>query len=99
MDSFPSIHRVKVFYVCAYTFVVIQRLGMTATQYWQVVAGFDAATSFLFTRLTNYWLAYCLEASNRAPAKQNQRTNGPVNAHLISWPSKAQNIQNLENIW
>ena len=25
----------------------------------------------------------------------NQRTNGPVNAHLISWPSKAQNIQNL----
>ena len=20
----------------------------------------------------------------------NQRTNGPVNAHLISWPSKAQ---------
>ena len=30
---------------------------------------------------------------------QNQRTSGPVNAHLISWPSKAQNIQNLENIW
>ena len=26
----------------------------------------------------------------------NQRTNGPVKAHLISWPSKA---QNLENIW
>ena len=26
----------------------------------------------------------------------NQRTNGPVNAHLLSWPSKAQNIQNLE---
>ena len=32
-------------------------------------------------------------------SKKNQRTNGPVNAHLISWPSKAQNIQNLENIW
>ena len=31
--------------------------------------------------------------------KENQRTNGPINAHLISWPSKAQNIQNLENIW
>ena len=28
-----------------------------------------------------------------------QRTNGPVNAHQISWPSKAQNIQNMENIW
>ena len=28
----------------------------------------------------------------------NQRTNGPVNAHLIPWPTKAQNIQNLENI-
>ena len=26
----------------------------------------------------------------------NQRINGPVKAHLISWPSKA---QNLENIW
>ena len=31
--------------------------------------------------------------------KFNQRTNGPVNTHLISWPSEAQNIQNLENIW
>ena len=31
--------------------------------------------------------------------KKTQRTNGPVNAHLISCPSKAQNIQNLENIW
>ena len=30
---------------------------------------------------------------------KNQRTNGPVNAHLKSWPSKAQSIQNLENIW
>ena len=29
----------------------------------------------------------------------NHRTNGPVKAHLISWPSKAQNIQDLENIW
>ena len=29
----------------------------------------------------------------------NQRTNGPVNAHLISWPINAQNIQNLENKW
>ena len=27
--------------------------------------------------------------------RNNQRTNG----HLISWPSKAQNIQNLENIY
>ena len=34
-----------------------------------------------------------------AEAISNQRTNGPVNAHLISWPSKAKNIQNLENIW
>ena len=29
----------------------------------------------------------------------NQRTNGPVNAHLISWPSKTQNIKKQENIW
>ena len=33
------------------------------------------------------------------PIVENQRTNGPVNAHLISWPSRAQNIHNLENIW
>ena len=26
----------------------------------------------------------------------SQRTNGPVEVHLISWPSKAQNIQNLK---
>ena len=32
-------------------------------------------------------------------SNRDQRTNGPVNAHLISWSSKAQNIQNLENIW
>ena len=30
---------------------------------------------------------------------KNQRTIGPVNAHLICWPSKAQDIQNMENIW
>ena len=35
----------------------------------------------------------CFRAKNK-----NQRTNGPINAHLISWPIKAQNIQNLENI-
>ena len=29
---------------------------------------------------------------------QNQRTIGPVNAHLISWPRKAQNIQNIDKI-
>ena len=34
-----------------------------------------------------------------ARPRRLQRTNGPVNAHLISWPSKAQNIQNMENIW
>ena len=34
-----------------------------------------------------------------AELQLNQRTSGPVNAHLISWPSKAQNKQNLENIW
>ena len=39
--------------------------------------------------------AYGLECGR----KTNQRTNGPVNAHLICWPSKAQDIQNMENIW
>ena len=30
--------------------------------------------------------------------QKNQRTSDPVNAHLIFWPSNAQNLQNLENI-
>ena len=33
----------------------------------------------------------------RNEPNKNQRDKGPVNAHLISLPSKAQNIQNLEN--
>ena len=40
-----------------------------------------------------------LNNNPRIRSDKNQGTNGPVNAHLISWPSKAQNIQNLENIW
>ena len=40
-----------------------------------------------------------LKMEKRTKKKENQRTNGPVNAHLISWPGKTQNIQNLENIW
>ena len=27
--------------------------------------------------------------------KKYQRTNGPVNARLISWPSEAQNLENI----
>ena len=42
---------------------------------------------------------YKMFIEGKTLASVNQRTNGPVNAHLISWPSKAQNIQNLENIW
>ena len=32
-------------------------------------------------------------------SKSNQRTNGPVNAHLIYWPSKAQNIKKTWKIY
>ena len=37
--------------------------------------------------------------SSWSQAYHNQRTNDPVNAHLISSPSTAQNIQNLVNVW
>ena len=40
-----------------------------------------------------------MDEANYLHTCYNQRTNGPVNDHLISWPSEAQNIQNLENIW
>ena len=46
----------------------------------------------------NIFNVLVLETVCLAVSKNNQRTNGPVNAHLISWPSRAQNIQNLENI-
>ena len=42
---------------------------------------------------------YYYKNDNTSNMSHNQRTNGPVNAHLISWPSKAKNKQNLENIW
>ena len=45
---------------------------------------------------SSVWGAKCYPKTDTL---HNQRTNGPVNAHLISWPSKAQDIQNLENIW
>ena len=38
----------------------------------------------------------CYSNHSSYPTGINQRTNGHVNAHLISCPSKAQNIQNLE---
>ena len=41
------------------------------------------------------YLMHDMELIKRNKYKK-QRTNGPANAHLISWPSKAQNIQNLE---
>ena len=40
---------------------------------------------------------YVLLTCKNEIGQLNQRTNGPVNAHLISWPSKAQNIQNHED--
>ena len=40
-----------------------------------------------------------LEVKHNYESNTNQRTKGPVKANLISWPSKAQNVQNLKNIW
>ena len=53
----------------------------------------------------SYLIVHCIEFASLKdrkwiyPGRNIQRTNGPVNARLISWPTKAQNIQNLENIW
>ena len=61
-------------------------------------------SNLLFATKIVYSLNYYIQdlkpiATYFSGEELNQRTNGPVNAHLISWPSKAQNIQNLENIW
>ena len=39
--------------------------------------------------LLKYMYIYNLFALSKENKKINQRTNGPVNAHLISWPSKS----------
>ena len=52
--------------------------------------------SFLFSCSEDIKLSFSKTSLKRMKIT-DQRTNGPVNAHLISWPSKAQNIQNLEN--
>ena len=44
------------------------------------------------------FIVVLVTCKNEEDPIKNQRTNGTVNAHLISWPCKAQNIQNLENI-
>ena len=56
---------------------------------------------FSFTNSTELYQKIANDAvtSSTSMAIEDQRTNGPVNDHLISWPSKAQNIQNLQNIW
>ena len=50
-------------------------------------------------RLSLFHILLALIIGMLYPVKPNQRTNGPVNAYLISLPSKAQHIQNMENIW
>ena len=55
--------------------------------------------NFHFSHYTSMKTLSCHSNQSSYPTEINQRTNGPVNAHLISWPSKAQNKQNLENIW
>ena len=55
--------------------------------------------NFHFSHYKSMGTISCHSNQSSYPTGINQRTNGPVNAHLISWPSKAQNIQNLENIW
>ena len=74
MDPFPGIYCIEVFYVCSYTFVVIKRFGIIIAEYWQVGAGFYTAPGFLFTCLIDDWLAYCLQASNRAPVKEKKNS-------------------------
>ena len=51
--------------------------------------------SATFKRTVYFLQIHKFDNSNDLADIKNQRTNGPVNAHLISWPTKAQNIQNL----
>ena len=50
-----------------------------------------------FIIIVNHKISLGIEEKylNKSLNQVNQRTNGPVNAHLISWPSKAQNIQKI----
>ena len=59
----------------------------------------EKIVNFLFSHYKSMGTISCHSNQSSYPIGINQRTSGPVNAHLISWPSKAQSIQNLENIW
>ena len=54
---------------------------------------------YILVETTGFSVAYVVPAEKKTRTNLNQRTNGPVNSHLINWPCNAQNIQNLENIW
>ena len=43
------------------------------------------------------WISKYIISKILRKNKEYQRTNDPENAHLISWPGKAQNIQKQEN--
>ena len=50
-----------------------------------------------FLKINGFGVKYFIKSKYRriqtGLAILNQRTNGPVNVHLISWPSKAQTYQ------
>ena len=71
---------------------------MLCRRSWQGAENTREATTLVRDLYDNLRERYEIGTTN-AGITLNQRTNGPVNAHLISWPSKAQNKQNLENIW
>ena len=84
--------------------ITIQRLelmgvvtGVRCLQYVKQQLKVTIVGSYLYT--DSQCVLKWINADKDLSVFVNQRTNGPVNAHLISWPSKAQNIQNLENIW
>ena len=65
---------------------------------WTIRLGFDSVIVFEVLTIDIYEQSVDCKGDFIEVRNLNKRTNGPVNAHLISWTSKAQNIQNLENI-
>ena len=59
---------------------------------------FVLSSIYMYKDVPLFTSYYSSESKHLTILTKDQRTNGPVNAHLISWPCKSQNIQNLENI-
>ena len=76
-----------------FCFLILVSLYVTTDAFTRITESSSDEGIYLFI----YYLPKTHDFMRADNNNDNQRTNGPVNAHLISWPSKAQNKQYSHN--